>query len=191
MTSQLKEIRIVLLANATASNLQFIQKIIPGEHRSYGVKTPVINKIVQQYKQYSFDLVESLWADGFLEERILAIKIMEKTGKQDPARLLKLFQKFSKQIGNWAVCDGLGMQFLRSIVKTHSEEIFSIAAKLNSSKDPWQRRLSLVMVEWYTREPGFHPAIKKLVKNLEPDEEYYVKKAVAWINRNFKNEKWK
>jgi 3-methyladenine DNA glycosylase AlkD len=77
------------------------------------------------------------------------------------------------------------MQFLRGIVKTHAEEIFTLAAKYNRSKDPWQRRLSLVMAEWYTRHHDHHAEIKKLVKNLENDNEYYVKKAVVWINRNF------
>ena len=78
------------------------------------------------------------------------------------------------QIENWAVCDGLGMQFLRGIVKTHSKEIFELATQFNHSKDPWKRRLSLVMVEWYTRVGEHHGEIKKLVKNLEGDDE------VAW-----------
>ncbi len=84
------------------------------------------------------------------------------------------------------VADCLLPKFLRGIVKTHSAEIFSIAEKLNPSPDPWQRRLSLVMVEWYTRERSHTAEIKKLVKNLESDNEYYVKKAIVWINRNFK-----
>jgi 3-methyladenine DNA glycosylase AlkD len=83
------------------------------------------------------------------------------------------------------VCDGLGMQFLRGIVKTHDKEIFAIAEKYNISKDMWQRRLSLVMVEWYTRSKEHIQEIKKLVKRLEKDDEYYVKKAVTWINKNF------
>ena len=81
------------------------------------------------------------------------------------------------------------MQCLRGIVKTHQKQIFDLAAKLNRSKDPWQRRLSLVMVEWYTRKGDAPTAIKELVKNLETDKEYYVKKAVHWINRNFEKEK--
>jgi len=103
--------------------------------------------------------------------------------------LLKLFRKFSKEIDNWAVCDGLGMQFLRGIVKTHRKEIFDLAKKLSHSKDPWQRRLSLVMVEWYTRHNDAHKEIDKLVHNLANDKEYYVKKAVVWIKRNFKKGK--
>jgi len=169
--------------------MEFFLKMVPGKQKIYGVKTPELNLLAQQYKTYSFDLARELWTSGALEEKIIAIKIMEKTGKKDPAKLLALFKQFSKQVDNWAVCDGLGMQFLRGIVKTHPSEIFTLAAKYNRSKDPWQRRLSLVMVEWYTRIGEYQSEIKKLVKNLENDDEYYVKKAIVWINKNFKKGK--
>jgi 3-methyladenine DNA glycosylase AlkD len=189
MKKQLSEIQQALRANSSESNKNFFQKVVPGKQRIYGVKTPVLNELVRKYKSGSFDLAEQLWKSGALEEKIIAIKILEKTGKTDPGRLLKLFKKFSTEIDNWAVCDGLGMQFLRSIVKTHQSEIFALARKLKDSKDPWQRRLSLVMVEWYTRHANLHKEIKELVEHLEDDNEYYVKKAVVWIKRNFEKGK--
>ena len=189
MSKQLKEIQKILKAKADKSNITFFEKMIPGKQKIYGVKTPELNMIVSQYKAYSFDLAEELWNSGALEEKIVAIKIIEKTGKTDPGRVLALFEQFASGIDNWAVCDGLGMQFLRGIVKTHAESIFRMANKLNRSKDSWQRRLSLVMVEWYTRKGETHKEIKMLVKNLENDKEYYVKKAVVWINRNSKKGK--
>jgi 3-methyladenine DNA glycosylase AlkD len=185
MSQQLIEIQRALTAKASKSNIEFFLKMVPGQQKIYGVKTPDINLLVQQYKTGSFDLACELWESGALEEKIIAIKIMEKMGKKDPQQLLSLFKRFSKELENWAVCDGLGMQFLRGIVKTHSKETFAIANEFNRSKNPWQRRLSLVMVEWYTRDRSYHSEIKKLVKNLEKDDEYYVKKAVTWINRNF------
>ena len=189
MSQQLKEIQKILAGKADKKNIEFFQKVVPGDQKIYGVKTPELNLLAQQYKPYSFDLAEELWTSGALEEKIIAIKIIEKEGKKDPGKLMKLFKQFSKNIDNWAVCDGLGMQFLRGIVKTHARDIFALAGQYNRSKDPWQRRLSLVMVEWYTRQSDHHAEIKKLVKNLEGDDEYYVKKAIVWINRNFKKGK--
>jgi 3-methyladenine DNA glycosylase AlkD len=189
MSVALKEIQKILLSKVEPGTVEFLNKIVPGTRKVYGVKTPVINEIVRKYKVGSFELAEELWDSGALEERIIAIKILEKTGKQDPRRLFRLFRRFSKQIDNWAVCDGMGMQFLRPVVKTHVEEIFALAEKMNVSPDPWQRRLSLVMVEWYTRDKEMHPAIHRLVNNLEGDKEYYVKKAVGWLQRNFKKGK--
>lgn len=185
MSKQLKEIQQGLRSSSDKQVTGFIMKVVPGTVKAYGVKTPRLNELAAKYRQYSFDLAEELWASGFLEERIIAIKILEKTGKTDPARLFKLLERFSGTIDNWAVCDGLGMQFLRGIVKTHADEIFTLSRQFSRSKNFWQRRLSLVMLEWYTRLKEYHPAIKKMVKSLEKDEEYYVKKAVLWINRNF------
>jgi len=189
MAKQIKEIQRVLTEKSDKGNIAFFRVMVPGKQKIYGVKTPVLNKLAKTYKGGSFDLAEGLWNSGALEEKIIAIKIIEKVGKTDPSRVLKLFKQFAKEIDNWAVCDGLGMQFLRGLVKTHQKPIFDLAFKLNRSKDPWQRRLSLVMVEWYTRVGEAHKEIRELVKNLDNDEEYYVKKAVTWINRNFKKGK--
>ena len=189
MSPQLKEIQKILTAKADKKNIEFFQKMVPGRQKIYGVKTPELNLLAQQYKAYSFGLAKELWASGAQEEKIIAIKIIERTGKTDPDKVIKLLKEFSTSIDNWAVCDGLGMQFLRGIVKTHTKEIFTIANQYSHSKDPWQRRLSLVMVEWYTRHSDQHEEIKKLVKSLEYDDEYYVKKAVVWIKRNFDKEK--
>lgn len=190
MSKQLKEIQQILKANASEENIAFFSKIVPGQNQKlYGVKTPILNDLVKKYKAFSFELAEELWHSGAHEERIIAIKILETKGKTDPERLLKLFKKFAGDIDNWAICDGMGMQFLRSIVKTHSKEIFDIASVYNKDKNLWKRRLSLVMVEWYTRHEDKHLAILKLVNPLENDDEYYVRKAVAWIKRNFDKKK--
>jgi len=189
MSKQVKEIQRMLTERSDKANIDFFQMMVPGKQKIYGVKTPVLNELAKKYKEGSFDLAGELWNSGALEEKIIAIKLIEKVGKTDPVSVLTLFKQFSKQIDNWAVCDGLGMQFLRGIVKTHQKQIFDLARKLNRSKDPWQRRLSLVMVEWYTRKGEAHKEIKELVNNLENDKEYYVKKAVVWINRNFRKGK--
>ena len=115
--------------------------------------------------------------------KIVAYKFQ--VAKKDAARSLQLIQYFAPGIDNWAVCDAMGMQGLKPILKTHQKEIFALAKKYNPSKNFWERRLSLVLVEWYTRDPSLHAEIKKLVAPLENDPEYYVRKAVVWINKNF------
>ena len=52
-----------------------------------------------------------------------------------------------------------------------------------------QNTLQPPTLENYMVKKGQHTAIKELVKNVENDKEYYVKKAVVWITRNFKKGK--
>jgi len=181
---QLAAIQQQLETKSDKSNIEFFGKMVPGEQKIYGVKTPDLNQIAKEFKVGGFELVASLWNSGALEEKIIAIKILEQIGGKDVERTLQMVREFAKKIDNWAVCDGLGMQALKGVRKTHTDEVFKLAAEYNRSKDSWKRRLSLVMVEWYTREPIHHPKIKRLMKSLETDHEYYVKKAVQWIKRN-------
>ena len=189
MSPALKSIQQKLSALATVSSQAFSKVMVPGDQHIYGVKTPQLNQLAKQFTPESFTLVEELWNSGSLEEQIIAIKIIEKIGKRDPKKTLLLFKRFSKRIRNWAVCDGLGMQFLKGVSKSHQAEILELAARYNVSKDPWRRRLSLVMVERYTKDPKLTDKINDLIANLSSDKEYYVKKAVAWIMRNYQKGK--
>ena len=186
----LTEIQNILKSKATPETIASHNKFLPDNNEKiYGVKMPVINELAGKYKAGGFDLVQRLWKAGALEEKVLAIKMLGKIAKKDPERSLQLFKQFAANINNWVVCDALGMQALKPLVNSHQEVIFRMAKVFNCSKDPWQRRLSLVMVEWYTRKKEHHQQIKQLVKALENDEEYYVKKAIVWINRNFEKKK--
>ena len=186
----LTEIQNILKSKATSETIASHNKFLPdNSEKIYGVKMPVINELAGKFKAGGFELVQALWKAGALEEKVMAIKMLGKIAKKDPEKSLKLFDQFAKHINNWAVCDALGMQALKPLVNSHQEEIFRMAKGYNRSKDPWQRRLSLVMVEWYTRKKELHPQIKQLIKALEKDEEYYVKKAIVWINRNFEKKK--
>ncbi|MGH2553017.1 MAG: DNA alkylation repair protein [Chitinophagaceae bacterium] len=184
MPAGLKQIQNILRSKANPEAKAAHQKFVPSTDFVYGVRIPVLNEMAKQFKSGDFELVEAVWDSGAFEEKLLAVKILGKIAKKDPQRSLKLIQHFAKNIGNWAVCDAMGMQGLKPIIKTHQQEIFELARKYNGSKDFWQRRLSLVLVEWYTRIKSLHPEIKILVKNLENDEEYYVKKAIVWIKKN-------
>ena len=80
VSEQLKEIQEQLSAKSAGTNKDFFTKMVPGQQRIYGVKTPELNTISRKYQEYSFALSEELWNSGALEERIIAIKIMERTG---------------------------------------------------------------------------------------------------------------
>jgi 3-methyladenine DNA glycosylase AlkD len=185
MSPQLKAIQALLKENATSEGKTASETFVPTTEKIYGVRMPVINTMAKHFKVGGFSLVEELWEEESLEEKILAVKVMGFIAKTNPEKALKLVGKFSTGINNWAVCDAIGMQGLKQILPTHKKEIFALAKKFNSSQNLWTRRLSLVLVEWYTRFEKDHAAIMELVKPLENDKEYYVKKAVVWIKKNF------
>ena len=185
MTVLLKQVQKELKENATPEAKAAALKFVPNAEKVYGIRTPVLNVMAKKYKEGGFDLVKELWDSGAFEEKLLAAKLLNVICKRDPPLSLKIVAGFSKDISDWATCDSIGMQSLKPVAKKIQKEIFELSAKLVKSKNLWERRLSLVLIEGFTKDRSLHPEIIKRVKMLENDEEYYVKKAVVWIKRNF------
>jgi 3-methyladenine DNA glycosylase AlkD len=185
MSALLKQVQKELKAHSTPEVKAAAMKFVPNAEKVYGIRTPVLSLLAKKYKEEGFELVKELWNSGAFEEKLLAGKLLNVICKKDPLLSLKLVAGFSKDISDWAVCDTIGMQSLKPVAKKIQKEIFDLSAKLVKSKNPWERRLSLVIIEVYTKDKSLHPEIMKRVKMLENDEEYYVKKAVVWIKRNF------
>lgn len=189
MSDLLKQVQKELKEHATPEAKAAALKFVPNAEKVYGIRTPILNEMAKKYKEGGFDLVKELWDSGAFEEKMLAAKMLNVICKKDPMLSLKLVAGFSKDISDWAVCDTLGMQSLKPVAKKIQKEIFDLSAKLVKSKNLWERRLSLVIIEVFTKDASLLPQIMKRVKELENDEEYYVKKAVEWIKRNFKKGK--
>jgi 3-methyladenine DNA glycosylase AlkD len=189
MSDLLKQIQKELIDNSTPEAKSAAMKFVPNAEKVYGIRNPVLNLLAKKYKEGGFELVKELWGSGAFEEKLLAAKMLNIICKKDPLLSLKLVAGFSKDISDWAVCDTLGMQSLKPVAKKIQGEIFELSAKLMRSKNFWERRLSLVIIEVFTKDRSLQPEIMKRVKMLENDDEYYVKKAVVWIKRNFEKGK--
>jgi len=103
----LKEIKKILKEKAQVKAKASWQKFVPTAKRIHGVYLVEINKMVTSYKKGGFKLVEDLWHSGYLEERLLASKILGKIASKDFKLTLKLIKKFVKDVDDWAVCDTL------------------------------------------------------------------------------------
>lgn len=161
-----------------------IKKFVPGSTNIYGVKNPVLNELAVKYKNGGFQLIENLWRSGAFEEKILAAKMIRKVCMNDPEHAIQLVERFANDIDNWALCDTLGMQSLKPINKKYAKEIFALANKFSTSKNIWLKRLSMVIVEDFTKDKNYHHQILMLIEKQKKEKEYYIKKAVAWMERN-------
>jgi len=185
MSDLLRQVQDELKEHSTPEAKAAALKFVPNAEKVYGIRTPLLNIMAKKYKEGGFDLVKELWDSGAFEERLLAAKLLNVICKKDPSLSLKLVGSFSKDISNWAVCDTIGMQSLKPVAKKIQKEIFDLSARLVKSKNLWERRLSLVIIEVFTKDNSLQAEIMRRVKLLENDEEYYVKKAVVWIKTNF------
>jgi len=184
MSASLKQIQKELQASSIPEAKAAALKFVPGAMKVYGIRTPLLNEMAKKYKTGGFDLVKELWRSGAFEEKMLAAKMLREVCKKNAELSLNMVKDFSKDVSDWAVCDTLGMQSLKPVAKNLQKEIFDLSAQWLRSKNLWQRRLSLVLIEVFTKDKTLQPEILNRAKALEKDEEYYVRKAVEWIKRN-------
>jgi len=180
---QLTEIKTFLKEKSNNKAKESWRKFVPTSEKIHGVYLAEINKIVSKYTSGGFKLVEELWKSGYLEERILAAKILGKICKKDPEKTLELIKKFVDDIVDWAVCDTLATQGIRPIAKIKQKEIFELSKKLVKSENSWKRRFGIVLLINFKKDKTLKKEIEKIIKNVENDKEHYVKKAIEWIKR--------
>ncbi len=162
------------------------RKFVPNSEKVHGVYLTEINKIVSKYSSGGFDLVKELWNSNYLEERILAAKILGKISKQNPEKTLKLIKKFIDDIKDWAVCDTLATQAIRPITKLKQKDVLNLSKNLIRSNNLWKRRFGIVLLINFKNDSYLKNEIKKIIKPVENDKEYYVKKAIIWIKKTLK-----
>lgn len=101
----------------------------------------------------------------------------------------EIIKDWSLKIDNWAHSDQLS-GFYAALHENYPKEIFSVYEKWNQSKNPWQRRLSLTGLYYYSslrkKYPSFSKS-KKFILNLIEDEHFYVQKAIGWLLRETYN----
>jgi len=117
---------------------------------------------------------------------LLAVKILGNFANKDPKRAIKLIEKFSKDISDWAVCDTLATQGIRKITKGKQKEIFALSKKYISSKNLWQRRFAIVLLIELNRSGFNKKEIKKLAEKIKDDKEPYIRKAIVWLAKELK-----
>jgi len=65
-------------------------------------------------------------------------------------------------------------------------ELFAWSNTLVKSRNLWERRLSLVLLTHFVKDRNSRTQIEKTLARLSGDKEHYVKKAVAWLQRDLR-----
>jgi 3-methyladenine DNA glycosylase AlkD len=186
ISQRLSSIKQALAAQSAEKAKGAFRKFIPTSQHVYGVRLPVLNQIAKEHREGGFELAEALWKSGAFEEKLLAAKLIGSSCKKDPDRALTLAKQFAAQISDWAVCDTLGMQGVKGIAFEKQSELLAWSSKLVKSKNLWERRLGLVLLTHFVKDRNSRTQIEETLAGLGGDKEHYVKKAVAWLQRDLR-----
>ncbi len=159
-------------------------KLVPTGQKVLGVRVPVLNALAQQYKSGGLELAQILWRAGAFEERLLASKLIGKNASKNPSVAFELIKVLSNELSDWAVCDTLGLEGTRPLLKKQALQIWELALKKIAEPGDWQRRFALVLLTHFARSETHRCSIERLLVTVATDKRHYVKKAVAWVQRD-------
>lgn len=128
-----------------------------------------------------------IWENSnVFEEKSLALDFFnQKATLKEISKYWSIIKTWVQDVDNWAHSDGLSALYTQVLESDHKKYL-PFFKKLNKSKNPWERRQSVVALYYYTRlRKKTLPAKVSLefVKNLIDDKHIYVQKGVGWTLR--------
>ncbi len=178
-----KEIMEFLNRNKDEDAKSKWNKTIKVHENAIGVGLSAINPEIKEWsKKADFKDIEKLWNTEVVEARIIAAKLLGVIGRKDPDRTFELINKFRNTLEDWATTDTLATQGVRGIIKLKKKEIIGLALESLKEKNLFTRRFGVVIFINFPEEEE----AKKIIKQFKNSKEYYIKKAVEWLERKIK-----
>jgi 3-methyladenine DNA glycosylase AlkD len=163
-------------------------------HTFTGVKLPILKAIEQDgfsFSKLSINEQAKIWNhiwcnSNSFEEKWFALSFFSKKPiLKKITDFWPLLKGCVKHVDNWAHSDGLSHIYAH-VLETDHKKYLPFFTRLNKSKNPWERRQSIVSLYYYTRlrtkTLPAHVGLK-MVKNLIGDKHIYVQKGVGWTLR--------
>ncbi len=178
-----------------SSDLEFVRAILNSPDKVLGYSSPqqklVVARLQKQIAGFSDQAIWEFWERHWLqgrsfEEKNLALYFwIDKKNYLLAQKFYKKLLAWAKDLTNWAHSDGLSSLYAR-MLEEMGEPIDTVLLKWNKSKNPWERRQSIVSLLFYTRQRKKTPSAKRVLSAIKPllnDEHYYVQKGVGWTLR--------
>jgi 3-methyladenine DNA glycosylase AlkD len=186
-----RQIRRVLKDGGSAEHSEGVQWFFKEEIKSHGWYTAALRKAAAQFRRsivsergmdFVVQVADKLFAGRILEEKVLAVFLLEKQTKNFGDREFQLFASWLDRISSWADHDALVHDLLAPMVAADSarcREVF-IWAK---SPNRWRRRAACVALIRGTRERQYFAEIVRLSNQLLDDKDDMVQKGLGWLLR--------
>jgi 3-methyladenine DNA glycosylase AlkD len=189
MENIINKIRIELKENSDEKTLASGQHFFKEMIKSYGVKVPIVNKISKQYYKHIefrskieiFNLCETLWQSGYIEESFIACHWSYFIHKKYEPNDFQVFEKWiNSYVNNWASCDTLCNHTMGEFIEMYPEFLARLKDFANSD-NRWMRRAASVTLIIPARKGKFLNEILEIADMLLLDKDDLVQKGYGWM----------
>ena len=186
-------IRRVLKDGGSAPHSEDVQHFFKEEVQSRGWHTAELRKFAVRFRRsiarergmdFLVQVADKLFSGRILEEKVMAVFLLEKQTKNFGNNEFKLFASWLDRVTSWADHDALVHYLLAPMVAARParcRQVFLWA----KSRNRWRRRAACVALIRGARERRFFEQIVRLSNQLlhNQDEDDMVQKGLGWLLR--------
>ncbi|MGO8795102.1 MAG: DNA alkylation repair protein [Candidatus Sulfotelmatobacter sp.] len=185
------EIRLALKDGGSAEHASGVQWFFKNEIQSHGWYTADLRRAARHFrrqlrKEHGLDFVievaDQLFSGSVLEEKVVAVLLLEKLEAEFGDREFKLFESWLDRISSWADHDGLVHYLIAPMVAAKPSRVAMIFRWAKSPKR-WHRRAACVALIRGARAKMYFAEITKLSDSLLSDQDDMVQKGLGWLLR--------
>lgn len=189
MKSIIDQIQEELRAFSDIKSLETGQNFFKEKITLYGVKTATVSKISKKYFQQMngktkaeiFNLCDTLWQSGYMEESFIACHWSFAVRKNFEAGDFQVFENWiNNYVTNWASCDTLCNHTVGEFIEMYPEYISHLKG-FAKSKNRWVRRAAAVTLIIPARKGKFLNDILEIADILLLDKDDLVQKGYGWM----------
>jgi 3-methyladenine DNA glycosylase AlkD len=191
VTSVAAQIRRALKDGESAEHASGVQWFFKDEIKSHGWYTADLRRAAVRFrrdirKQHGLDflvqIADQLFSGSVLEEKIVAVFLLEKLDAEFGDREFKLFESWLDRISSWADHDALVHDLIAPMIVAKPARA-RVVFRWAKSPKRWHRRAACVALIRGSRAKMFFPEIIKLSDSLLADEDDMVQKGLGWLLR--------
>ena len=164
------------------------ESYINTQYELLGCNMPAIRKVASMFDSASRKKLEAIWKTS-KNFGVLYVVLVILNDKELSIKDWQMLKRLSSKIDNWAHSDMLS-SIMVQLVELDPAKTYPDLKAWNNSKKPWQRRLSLTNLFYYSQMRSSYLPVSKvlpLVEALLQDDDVYVQKAVGWTLRETGN----
>jgi 3-methyladenine DNA glycosylase AlkD len=185
------QIRHALIDGGSTEHAAGVQWFFKGEIKSHGWYTADLRRAAVRSRReirkehgldFLIEVADRLFSGSVLEEKIVAVFLLEKLDGEFGDPEFKLFESWLDRISSWADHDALVHDLIAPMVASKPART-KAAFRWAKSPNRWRRRAACVALIRGARSKMFFPEIKKLSNSLLADEDDMVQKGLGWLLR--------
>lgn len=188
-----KHIRKLLRDYGSHEQAAGVQRFFKEEVRSHGWRVADLRKAAMRMRRailahaapdYLLQVADKLFRGRALEEKVIAVLLLEKSLPEFGAREFRLFTGWLDRVTTWADHDSLAHGLLGAMIAAEPQRA-RITLRWAKSSNRWPRRAAAVALIHGARRNMLEREIRRVSDRLLDDNDDMVQKGLGWLLREW------